>query len=195
MAKVGVQRATELTGKSKSTIQRAMNTGKLSYDVDNGRRLIDVSELERVYGIQNSSSSNSGTVMQDAIPSYELELLKARHTLETDRLSLQAKILEEQLDAANDQIADLKIQRDMWQKQAQQILLTSQQSQQQADARIEEMKKREEARAKAMQMRRQQEIQRQKAIHASNQNTAQTKQSNNNSLFSALFIKKKKRVS
>ena len=52
MAKVGVQRATELTGKSKSTIQRAMKSGKLSYDVDNNRKLIDVSELERVFGVE-----------------------------------------------------------------------------------------------------------------------------------------------
>ena len=35
MAKVGAQRAAELTGKSKSTIQRAMNAGKLSYEMDN----------------------------------------------------------------------------------------------------------------------------------------------------------------
>lgn len=192
MAKVGVQRATELTGKSKSTIQRAMNTGKLSYEVDNGRRLIDVSELERVYGIQNGSTNTNDAAVAAAAPSYELELLKAKHALEVDRLSLQVKVLEEQLDAANDQINDLKIQRDMWQKQAQQVLLTSQQSQQQADARIEEMKKREEARAKAMQMRRHQEMQRQKAIKASNQNAAQAK--NNNSLFTALFTKKKKQA-
>jgi len=52
MAKVGAQRAAELTGKSKSTIQRAMNNGKLSYEMDNNkRRIIDVSELERVYGL------------------------------------------------------------------------------------------------------------------------------------------------
>ena len=47
MAKVGAQRAAVLTGKSKSTIQRAMNSGKLSYSLDqNDRRVIDVSELE-----------------------------------------------------------------------------------------------------------------------------------------------------
>lgn len=48
MAKVGAQRAAELTGKSKSTVQRAMKSGKISYEVDhNGRRVIDVAELER----------------------------------------------------------------------------------------------------------------------------------------------------
>lgn len=190
MAKVGVQRATELTGKSKSTIQRAMNNGKLSYDMDNGRRLIDVSELERVYGIQKSSMTQ-GSDAETAAPSFENELLKAKHALETDRLTLQIKVLEEQLDVANDQINDLKVQRDMWQKQAQQVLLTSQHAQQQSDERIAEMQKREEARARAMQMRRQQEMERQKAIRASNQNQKAARQ-NNNSLFAALFTKKKK---
>ena len=42
MAKVGTQRAAELTGKSKSTIQRAMKSGKLSSEKDaNGRAIID----------------------------------------------------------------------------------------------------------------------------------------------------------
>ena len=55
MAKVGAQRAAVLTGRSKSTVQRAMNAGKLSYEQDaNGRRIIDVSELERVFGIKPS---------------------------------------------------------------------------------------------------------------------------------------------
>ena len=52
MAKVGAQRAAELTGRSKSTVQRSMNSGKLSFEIDgNGRRLIDVSELDRVFGL------------------------------------------------------------------------------------------------------------------------------------------------
>ena len=58
MAKVGIQRATELTGRSKSTIQRAMKTGKISYEVDNGRKLIDVSEIERVFGIENTPNNS-----------------------------------------------------------------------------------------------------------------------------------------
>lgn len=185
MAKVGIQRATELTGKSKSTIQRAMKNGKVSYDVDNGRKLIDVSELERVYGLESPTSSQTEA---EATPSFEAELQKAKHALEVDRLEMTIKTLQAQLDAANDQIDDLKAQRDQWQKQAQQVLLTSQHSQKQADERIAEMRAREEARAKAMQAKRQQDMQRQKAIAASNQNG----NGQNHSLFSALFTKKKK---
>ena len=59
MAKVGAQRAAELTGKSKSTIQRAMKSGKISFELDhNNRRVIDVAELERAFGLvpQNNAS-------------------------------------------------------------------------------------------------------------------------------------------
>lgn len=185
MAKVGVQRATELTGKSKSTVQRAMKAGKLSYEMDGNRKLIDVSELERVYGMSTPSTTEAVNV--NAVPSYEAELQKAKHTLEIDRLEMKINMLSDQLDGANAQIDDLKAQRDSWQKQAQQVLLTSEHSQKQADDRILELQKREESRAKAMQAKRQHELQRQKAIAASNQNAHQ-----NNSLFKALFTKNKK---
>lgn len=187
MAKVGIQRATDLTGKSKSTIQRAMKQGKLSYDVDGNRKLIDVSELERVYGIiENLGNSESA----NATPSYETELQKAKHALEIDRLELKIKMLEDQLDNANLQIDDLKSQRDGWQKQAQQVLLTTEYSQKQADERIAELQQREEARQKAIAAKRQQDLQRQKAIAASNQNRQSQKQNNN--LFKAIFTKQKK---
>ena len=188
MAKVGVQRATELTGKSKSTIQRAMKSGKVSYEMDNNRKLIDVSELERVYGMANTSTETSN---ENATPSYETELQKAKHALEIDRLEMKIKMIENQLDSANSQIDDLKAQRDSWQKQAQQVLLTTEYAQKQSDDRIAELQQREQARAKAMQAKRQQELQRQKAIAASNQNR-NTKSKGGNSLLNALFTKKKK---
>jgi hypothetical protein len=186
MSKVGVIRATELTGKSKSTIQRAMKDGKISYTMDGNRKMIDVSELDRVYGV--SMTSNDTT--DSATPSYEAELQKAKHALDIDRLEMKVKMLEDKLDIANDQIDDLKVQRDSWQKQAQQVLLTTEYSQKQSDDRIAELQKREDARVKAMQAKREQEIQRQRqrAISASNQNTSKK----NNSLFKALFTKTQK---
>ena len=149
MAKVGAQRAAELTGKSKSTIQRAMNAGKLSFEVDaNQRRLVDVSELERVFGLQpqgndnNISSSSEG----GSSAAMEIELERARHAIEIERLKMDIRMAQDQRDAANQQIEDLKIQRDLWQKQAQQILITSQYSQKQSEERINELQSREEAR-------------------------------------------------
>lgn len=163
MAKVGAKRASELTGKSKSTIQRAMKTGKVSFEIDGaGRRMIDVSELERVYGLVSKTEKTSKeTNTQDTqsgqdVSKAEMELMKARHTLEVERLNLQNKMLMEQLNQTQDIVSDLKAQRDQWQKQAQQVLLTSQYSQKQSEERIAELREREEQRMRrAMQQQKQ----------------------------------------
>ncbi|MCB1556352.1 MAG: entry exclusion 1 domain-containing protein [Alphaproteobacteria bacterium] len=162
MAKVGAQRAGELTGKSKSTIQRAMKTGKLSYDLDaNGRKVIDVSELDRAFGLLPQEGERQER------QSVEAELEKAAHMLETERMRMQIKMLEEQLSVAREQIEDLKEQREQWQKQAQQVLLTSQYSQKQAEELKEELKERER---RAL-LRRQKEMERRAQLqNAGNEN-------------------------
>lgn len=160
MAKVGAQRAAELTGRSKSTIQRAMNSGKISYEVDpNGRRVIDVSEIERAFGLMQTGS---GSV------AVEQELEKASALLETERLKMRIVMLEEQLQSADTQIHDLKVQRDQWQKQASQVLITSQFSQKQAEELREELKERER---KAQERRQQKQLDQQmKKLTPDNEN-------------------------
>lgn len=168
MAKVGAQRAAELTGRSKSTIQRAMNNGKLSYEVDaNGRRVIDVSELDRALGLQSAGSNNADN---DAI---EQELERATSMLETERLKMRIKMLEDQLEMAQNQISDLKDQRDQWQKQASQVLITSQFSQKQAEAAQAELKERErKGRERREQMEKQQLEKNVQKLKPGNQNAA-----------------------
>lgn len=142
MAKVGAQRAAVLTGKSKSTVQRAMNSGKISYELDqNGRRVIDVSELERVFGIQKQT-------LQVAAPEEKAQAAAPQETIEQaveqERMRMQIKMLEQQLYAANERIDDLIDQRDKWEKQASQVLLTSQYTQKQAEELRSQIKEREE---------------------------------------------------
>jgi len=151
MAKIGAQRAAQLTGKSKSTIQRAMKSGKISYEVDNNnRRVIDVAELERAFGLVPQESDKAKSAV-------EAELEKATQMLEIERLKMRITLLEEQNDLAREQIEDLKEQRDQWQKQAQQVLLTSEYSQKQAEEYKLELKERErrarERRAQMMEQR------------------------------------------
>lgn len=147
MAKVGAQRAAELTGKSKSTIQRSMNSGKLSYEIDaNNRRIIDVSELDRVFGLKNATESSPQQ-------NVEAEMKKAADMLEMERMKMRIRMLEDQLETSKEQVEDLKAQRDQWQKQAQQVLLTSEYSQKQAEEYKAQLKEREEkARARKAQM-------------------------------------------
>ena len=173
MAKVGAQRAAELTGKSKSTIQRAMNSGKLSYEKDtNNRRIIDVSELERVYGLANAGSSAQGTGVGAGA---QAELEKAKQMLEMERLQMRIKVLEAQLEVAEKMVEDLKDQRDNWQRQAQQVLITSQHSQKQADEYRAELKAREE---QAKKRREQMMEQRMKKMKGQNQNRPEGHSSN-----------------
>ena len=168
MAKVGAQRAAELTGKSKSTIQRAMKSGKLSFEkLDNKRRVIDVSELERVFGLEKTEPKQSNV---------EAELQKAKDILEMERLKMRIRTLETQVHTLETQIDDLKGQRDNWQKQAQQVLLTSQHAQKQADdlqKKVDESEERARAEKIARQKRIQQNMMRMKQ-RSQNQNQQQS---------------------
>lgn len=168
MAKVGPLRAAELTGKSKSTIQRAMMGGKLSYEVDNaGRRVIDVSELERVFGLGKSPVSSTPAAVE-----HELE--KASQMIEMERMKMRVKMLEEQLYTATQTIDDLKSQRDKWQKQADQVLLTSQYSQKQAEELREEIKERERRGLAAREARHKQMLdERMRRLKGENQNAGE----------------------
>jgi hypothetical protein len=151
MAKVGAQRAAELTGRSKSTVQRAMNSGKLSFEVDaNGRRLIDASELDRVFGLLAQTNGPAPAAAQQETTS-QAELQRAADMLEIERLKMRVRALEEQLDITREQLEDMRGQRDLWQKQSQQILITSQYSQRQAEELKEELRVREERARQAKQ--------------------------------------------
>jgi len=176
MAKVGAQRAAELTGKSKSTVQRAMNSGKLSFELDpNGRRVIDVSELERVFGLEQQGTESAGG------SSVEAELEKASQMIEMERLKMRIKMLEDKLEMTETQLEDLKAQRDQWQKQATQSLITSQYSQKQAEEMREELKERErKAKEKRQKMAEQQMAkkklaQKMHSMEAENQNDVSDK--------------------
>ncbi|MFA5593414.1 MAG: entry exclusion 1 domain-containing protein [Micavibrio sp.] len=168
MAKVGAQRAADLTGRSKSTIQRAMNSGKLSFELDsNGRRLIDASELDRVFGLlpQQNNGGNAPSAQETA---SQAELQRAADMLEIERMKMRVRALEEQLDITREQLEDMRGQRDLWQKQSQQILITSQYSQKQAEELKEELRSREE---RARQAKQKMLEDRMKRMQGQNQNT------------------------
>jgi hypothetical protein len=124
MAKVGLQRAAELTGKSRSTIHRAMNAGRLSYEKnESGERLVDVSELQRLFGevsqesVRNDAPTGQGHATQLAEIQAQLELERAKNGLLAERIG--------ELKARD---AELREDRDRWRSQAEQAtrLLTDQ---------------------------------------------------------------------
>jgi hypothetical protein len=139
MSKVGVQKAANLSGKSKSSIQRDMKSGKLSYEVnEKGIRSIDLSELERVYGNITESAQKTASVKTAKDSASNDFALQAK--LEVEKLKMEIRLLEEKLHITENVVDDLKEQRDQWQKQAQQVLITSQYSQKQAEDLREELR-------------------------------------------------------
>ena len=103
--------AAKAVGKTKSTITKAIASGKLSaIKNDNGAWEIDASELYRVYPptpLETVESEQNDTLKEMGGNSKEIE------------------ILERLLKAAEEQIYDLKTDRDEWRKQANQLLLTN----------------------------------------------------------------------
>ena len=173
MAKLGAQRAAELTGRSKSTVQRSMNSGKLSFEIDaNGRRLIDVSELDRVFGLlPQGNGGNSAPSAQETTSQAELQ--RAADMLEIERLKMRVRGLEDQLEITREQLEDMRGQRDLWQKQSQQILITSQYSQRQAEELKEELRQREERARQAKQKMLEDRMKRMTGENENNQSSAQ----------------------
>lgn len=190
MAKVGAQRAAELTGRSKSTIQRAMNSGKLSFEIDaNDRRIIDVSELDRVFGLQpqnGNAAAGNGNSPSSQETTSQAELQRAADMLEIERLKMRVRALEDQLEMTREQLEDMRGQRDLWQKQSQQILITSQYSQKQAEELKEELRQREE-RARINKQKILED--RMKNMHGQNQNTARAGAKAQNGKFAGVWNK------
>ena len=103
--------AAKAVGKTKSTITKAIASGKLSaIKNDNGAWEIDASELYRVYS---------------PTPLETVEIEQNDTLKEMDGNSKEIEALERLLKAAEEQIYDLKADRDEWRKQANQLLLTN----------------------------------------------------------------------
>lgn len=129
MALVGLKRASELTGKNQSTIHRAMKAGRLSFTVsEGGERLIDTSELHRVFPIQveDMQARKDAPDMQ----CNDTQLAELRAHLELERLKVG--MLKERIAELEEIKADLKEDRDKWRAQAEQStrLLTDQREKQ-----------------------------------------------------------------
>jgi hypothetical protein len=103
--------AAKAVGKTKSTITKAIASGKLSALKNvSGAWEIDVSELHRVYP---PAPQETGEIEQTEPPQRNTGNSKENEGLE--RL----------LKAAEERIEDLKADRDEWRKQANQLLLTN----------------------------------------------------------------------
>ena len=101
MAQVNISQASRLTGKSRTTIHRKLNSGALS--IQNG--LVDTSELIRVFGALVSQSEQNGTstprtkrVSTEQVTvqqQVQLEVLQAKFDSLQRELALKDEIIKE----------------------------------------------------------------------------------------------------
>lgn len=106
MPEFSLSQAAKLTGKSKSTINRAIKTGKLSATRhEDGSYSIDPSELSRMFNLE----PQEGSKRRDAEP-------------EENRLLERIEALEAMLSREREISDDLKEDRDRWRQQATALL-------------------------------------------------------------------------
>lgn len=110
--------AAKATGKSKSTISKAIKNGRISaLKGRNGAYSIDPSELHRVYPI---TIQETGTLEQGETPKpYEVNTYNENKIRE---LEIILKASQQRLEDRDEQLADLKEDRDKWRQQATALL-------------------------------------------------------------------------
>lgn len=106
MPELSLSQAAKLTGKSKSTINRAIKTGKISATRhDDGSYAIDPAELSRAFDMEPPESAKR----RDAEP-------------DDTRLIERIEALEAMLNREREISAELKEDRDRWRQQATALL-------------------------------------------------------------------------
>ena len=103
--------AAKATGKSKTTIQRAISKGTISaHKEKNGRYFIDPSELHRIF-----PAVSTDTVAQGS------QLDTSRHPDETP-LQVKVEALESMLEREREALTEMRSDRDAWKQQATALL-------------------------------------------------------------------------
>ena len=103
--------AAKATGKSKTTIQRAIAKGRISAQKDgSGRYIIDPSELHRVF-----PSVSRATVAQQS----QSDTTRPSHATP---LQVKVEALEAMLDREREALSEMRDDRDAWKQQATALL-------------------------------------------------------------------------
>src|SRR5512147_2912499 len=98
MPKISISEASRRTGKPRSTLHRHIRTGKLSREFDElGNPIIDMSELERVYGhLLSPDMKQYGATLQSA-PDNQMTLDIEAH-IELKALKRENVLLRDERD-------------------------------------------------------------------------------------------------
>ena len=108
MSIVTINEASNLVGKSIKTIYRHIDNGKLSCVIDdNGRKMVDISELVRVYGLDLTlAKNNNGVSMSERGNEVESDIVLLEKEIELLKMLLNEK--DKLLNEKDQRNADLK---------------------------------------------------------------------------------------
>jgi len=113
--KFSMGQAAKEVGVSKTSISRAISSGRLSADkVDGTSYQIDPSELFRVF----PRNRNTHPQMERTVTIKETPEHTAGNPLEMMRLEMENKALKREIDLLKEQVVDLRKERDDWKGQA-----------------------------------------------------------------------------
>jgi predicted site-specific integrase-resolvase len=103
--------AAKATGKSKTTIQRAIAKGTISaHKEKNGRYSIDPSELHRVFPMVSTDTVAQPSQVDTSRPPYETPL------------QVKVEALEAMLEREREALTEMRSDRDAWKQQATALL-------------------------------------------------------------------------
>ena len=107
--------ASKATGKSKTTISKAIKNGRISANkLENGSYEIDPSELHRVYPLIGKNTVENGHL--------ETPKVTLKKTSDNSEILARLKLAEARLSDKDEIIDDLKQDRDKWRQQATALL-------------------------------------------------------------------------
>jgi len=108
MPRISISEAARLVGKPRSTLHRHIENGTLSKEVDGqGKPVLDVAELERVYG---------PLLQADMKPNAAVRHLATSDTVAADRAEIEG--LRRETVLLREQLQDVKQERQKWQEEA-----------------------------------------------------------------------------
>ena len=88
---VSISHASKLTGKSISTLNRYCNAGKLTHTQENNQRMLNIAELERVFGkLENADEAQQSDAVIH-VDNQKLEIEIAYLKKENDTLKTQLR--------------------------------------------------------------------------------------------------------
>ena len=114
LAYVGINKAARLIGKGKTQIYNDIKAQKLSWHIEDGKKLLRISDLDRVYGLKPDTSTKVDHQNQNIPhkPEQQTTSLTTETLIELALLKQQVKEQSEQIRHRDEQIQDLRRNRD-----------------------------------------------------------------------------------